>query len=199
MNYQKTFLCILMPVAHHIFFLLALTTLWNYLYSFAYLLGFCYFFPFGMEVPWRQESFLSLLFFALSEKWLAYNRCLINVYWKNEELIFHMNLCKFSNNFHWLGIFIVFIFFPLETIFCKNLFCLWLLCCCCCSVTKSCPTLCDPMDCNLAGSSVQGILSARRLDWVAISFSRGSSQPRDQTQVSCIVDRWFTVWATREI
>ena len=61
-----------------------------------------------------------------------------------------------------------------------------------------CPTLCDPMDCSLPGSPVHGILQARVLEWVAISFSRGSSQPRDRTQVSCIAGRRFTVWATRE-
>ena len=54
------------------------------------------------------------------------------------------------------------------------------------------------MDCSLPGSSVHGIFQARVLEWVAISFSRGSSQPRDQTQVSSIADRYFTVWATRE-
>ena len=48
-------------------------------------------------------------------------------------------------------------------------------------VTQSCSTLCDPMDCGPPGSSVHGILQARILEWVAISFSRGSSQPRDQT------------------
>ena len=48
------------------------------------------------------------------------------------------------------------------------------------------------------GPSVHGILQARILEWVAIPDSRGSSQPRDQTQVSCIVDRFFTVWATRD-
>ena len=48
-------------------------------------------------------------------------------------------------------------------------------------------------------SSVHGIFQARVLEWIAISFSRGSSQPRDQTQVSRIVDRHFTVWATREV
>ena len=48
---------------------------------------------------------------------------------------------------------------------------------------QSCPTLCDPMDCSLPGSSVHGIFQARILKWVAISISRGSSQPRDQTQV----------------
>ena len=52
-----------------------------------------------------------------------------------------------------------------------------------------CPTLCDPMDCSPPGSSVHGILQARILEWVAISFSRGSSQPRDRTWVSCIAGR----------
>ena len=54
-------------------------------------------------------------------------------------------------------------------------------------------TLCDPMDCSLLGSSVHGIFQARVLEWVAISFSRGSSQPRDRTQVSRIAGRHFTV------
>ena len=51
---------------------------------------------------------------------------------------------------------------------------------------------------SLPGSSVHGIFQARILEWLAISFSRGSSQPRDRTQVSCIVGRHFIVWATRE-
>ena len=51
---------------------------------------------------------------------------------------------------------------------------------------QSCPTLCDPMDCSPAGSSVHGILQARILEWVAMPFSRGSFQPRDRIQVSCI-------------
>ena len=55
------------------------------------------------------------------------------------------------------------------------------------------------MDCNLPGSSVHGIFQAIVLEWIAISFSRGSSQPRDRTRVSRIVDRRFTVWATREV
>ena len=46
--------------------------------------------------------------------------------------------------------------------------------------TQSCPTLCDPMDCSLLDSSVRGILQANILEWVAIPFSRGSSQARDQ-------------------
>ena len=67
-----------------------------------------------------------------------------------------------------------------------------------CLVAQSCPTLCDPMDSNLPGSAVHGILQAKIVEWVAISFSRGFSQPRDQTQVSRIAGGFFTVWATRE-
>ena len=55
------------------------------------------------------------------------------------------------------------------------------------------------MDCSLPGSSVHGIFQARVLEWVAVSFCRGSSQPRDWTQVSCIAGRHFTIWATREV
>ena len=60
-------------------------------------------------------------------------------------------------------------------------------------VAQSCPTLCDPMD-----YMVHGILQARILEWVAFPFSRGSSQPRDQTQVSHITGGFFTSWAKRE-
>ena len=67
-----------------------------------------------------------------------------------------------------------------------------------CEVAQSCPTLCNPMDCSPPGSSIHGILQARILEWVAISFSRGSSQPRDQTQVSCVAGRRFNLWVTRE-
>ena len=65
-------------------------------------------------------------------------------------------------------------------------------------VAQLCPTLCDPMDYSLPGSSVRGILQARILEWVATSFSRGSSRSRDQTRVSCIAGRHFNLWATRE-
>ena len=56
----------------------------------------------------------------------------------------------------------------------------------------------DPMDCSLPGSPVHGILQTRILEWVAIPFSRGSSQPRDLTQLSHIAGRFFTLWAIRE-
>ena len=65
-------------------------------------------------------------------------------------------------------------------------------------VAESCPTLCDQIDCSLPGFSIHGIFQARVLEWVAISFSRGSSQSRDQTRVSCTAGRHFTIWATRE-
>ena len=58
-------------------------------------------------------------------------------------------------------------------------------------VAQSCPTLCDPMGYSLSGSSVHEIFQARVLEWVAISFSRGSSQPRDLNRVSCIAGRGF--------
>ena len=59
--------------------------------------------------------------------------------------------------------------------------------CCCSLVAKSC-----------SGSSVHGILQVRTWKWAAFSFSRGSSQPRDQTCVSCTAGRFLTIWATRE-
>ena len=52
----------------------------------------------------------------------------------------------------------------------------------------------DPTDCSLPGSSVHGILQAKILEWVAVSSYRGSSQPRDWTQVSCIAGRFFIIW-----
>ena len=65
-------------------------------------------------------------------------------------------------------------------------------------VAQSCLTLCNPMDCSPLGSSIHGIFQATILEWVVIFFSSRSSQPRDQTQVSCIAGRLFTLWATRE-
>ena len=62
-----------------------------------------------------------------------------------------------------------------------------------CSVAQSCLTLMDPMD-----YTVHGILQARILEWVAFPFSRGTSQPRNQTQVSHIAGGFFVSWATRK-
>ena len=66
------------------------------------------------------------------------------------------------------------------------------------AVAQSCLTLWDPMDCSLPGSSFHRICQARILEWIAVSFSRKSSWPRDWIWPSCIVGRHFTVWATRK-
>ena len=57
---------------------------------------------------------------------------------------------------------------------------------------------CHPVDCSPPGSSVYRIFQARIVEWIAISFSRGSSRPRNQTKVSCVAGRFFTYWARRE-
>ena len=64
-------------------------------------------------------------------------------------------------------------------------------------VAQSCPTLCDPMDCSLPGSPLHGILQARVLKWVSVPSSRRSSQPKDQTWISCIAGGFFTVWTLK--
>ena len=69
---------------------------------------------------------------------------------------------------------------------------------CVCVCVHVCLTLCDPMDCSLPGSSIQGILQTRILEWAAILIYKASSRSRDQTWVSCTTGRVFTVWATRE-
>ena len=63
---------------------------------------------------------------------------------------------------------------------------------------QSCPTLCDPTDCSLSGSSIHGIFQARVLEWVAISFSRGSSRAQDQTTSPAVAGEFFTAepWAS---
>ena len=68
----------------------------------------------------------------------------------------------------------------------------------CCLVTKSCPIFCDPMGCSLPGSSVYRISQTRILEWVAISFSRGSSQLKDPTHVSGIGRKILYQWVIRE-
>ena len=65
-------------------------------------------------------------------------------------------------------------------------------------VAQLCLTLCNPMDCSLSGSSVHGTFQARVLEWIAISFSRGSSRAKNWTRVSRIAGRRFTIWATRD-
>ena len=95
--------------------------------------------------------------------------------------------------------------FPLDSVLCSLLYCHWwgwwwkltlLLIytsniCMCVVITQLCLTLCDPMDYSPSGSSVHRILQARIQEWVAIPFSKGSSQSRDWTRVSCIASRFF--------
>ena len=77
------------------------------------------------------------------------------------------------------------------------LWCQFLICCCC-LVPKLHLPLCDPMDYSLPGSSTHGILQTRILEWVAISYSRGSSWPRDWTCISCVscIGRWILYHCT---
>ena len=63
---------------------------------------------------------------------------------------------------------------------------------------QPCLTLCNPVDYSRPGSSVHGVLQAKILEWVAIPFSKGSSAPKDRTQVSCMAGRFLTIWDTRE-
>ena len=65
-------------------------------------------------------------------------------------------------------------------------------------VVQPCPTPRNPMGCSPPGSSVHGVLQARIVEWIAMPFSRGSSQPRGCAPVSRTAGRFFTVWATRE-
>ena len=67
-----------------------------------------------------------------------------------------------------------------------------------CLLTQLCWTLCNPMDCFHQAPLFMRIFQARLLEWGACPFSRGSSQPRDQIQVSCIAGGLFTTWATRQ-
>ena len=65
--------------------------------------------------------------------------------------------------------------------------------------SQSCPAVCNPMDCSPPASSVHGISQARTLEWVAISFSRASSQPRDQTHISCLSCSWILYHLPRSL
>ena len=86
-------------------------------------------------------------------------------------------------------LFIIFYVFREHLLVCVCV-CVWCVCVC---VAQLCPTLCNPMDCSLPGSSVHGIFQARVLEWVAIPFLRISSQARDRTTVSCISGGFFII------
>ena len=87
--------------------------------------------------------------------------------------------------------------FLLKSVNWKALVCVCV-CVCVYSVVQSCPTVCNPTDCSLPVSSVHGIFQARILEWVAISSSRGSSQPRDRTCIGCWALYLFTTWEAQK-
>ena len=91
-------------------------------------------------------------------------------------------------------------FIEIQSLICLHYVygCLVLCVCVCVLVIQLYLTLCNLMDCSSLGSSIYTFLQARILEWVIISFSMGSSQPRDQTWVSHIAGTFFTIWATRE-
>ena len=142
---------------------------------------------------WHQKPF-SLSWSDLSHGGIKWNQ---DWYRKNAEAVCYFSLSWLCLSFVFLLIFKVilnfFIFWTINPYLLFSSFDLsvHLLSC---SVTQSCPTLCNPMDCSLPGSSVHGIFQARMLEWIAIPFSRGSSQPRDWTQISYIAGRFFIIW-----
>ena len=128
--------------------------------------------------------------------YIAFRQCLIYKRYTNKYIIWSY-LFKlviiFKFHFKLLSIWILW-FLRQNVLFTNGCWCV----CVCVCVVQSCLTHYDPMDCRLPGFSVHWILQARIVEWIAILLSRASSQPRDTTQVSCIVVTFFMVWATRE-
>ena len=129
----------------------------------------------------------------------------------HSETVLLSLLCYHFAKLYLVWVFLSFTVLGTQCVFCQSEMCifggrevsLWslgnfFLSACFCLVTQMCPTLCDPADCSPPGSSVNGIFHARTPQWVVISFSRGSSSPRDQTHISCIGRQIFYHWATRE-
>ena len=121
--------------------------------------------------PWGHSGF-SLLRFGVSESHLQFS-------WLRHSFFFFLNLC-IKGTFQTQKRIVSFFVPIVQKVKVK--------------VAQLCPTLCDPMDYR-----VHGILQARILQWVAFPFSRGSSQPRDWTQVSHIIGTFSTSWATRGV
>ena len=119
-----------------------------------------------------------MLVLLLSRERSSFQRSCVFPFPHHPQLQLHLAYCSFP----WEAL--PLIFSQLVWVYAKSL--------------QSCLTLCNPMNCSLPGSSVHRILQARILGWVAIPFFQGSSWPKDWTHVSCIAERFFTVWATRE-
>ena len=114
------------------------------------------------------------------------------------QIVIYINI---HINIVWIYVCVwIYIYMCVYIYVCMYIYMCVCVCVCVCSeVAQSCLTPCDPMDCSPPGSSVHGIFQARVLEWIAISFSRGSSWPRGRTWVSCITGWCFTIWATRDI
>ena len=151
---------------------------------------------------------LSALFHALNLDWSSISRMVIYMFQCYSLKSSHpcllpqsLKICSLYLCLFWCLIYKVIVIIFLNSVYlCKYTVLLFLfltyftpyVCVCCLVMSNSL----QPMDCSLPGSSIHGILQARILEWVAISFSRGSSQPRNKTQVFCIAGRCFTLWAT---
>ena len=153
------------------------------------------------RIPWGRKEYSGLENFhgvAESQTWLSdfhFTSFTCNMF----------RLCPWWCTYqHFIG------FYCSVTLHCKDIshficsFIFWWtfgLCLCCCLVAELCLTPCDPMDCSQPDFSVHGVFQARKLEWVAISFSRGSSWPRDQTHISYVASTGRQIldcWATRE-
>ena len=110
-------------------------------------------------------------------QWIIIN---VTRWWLHSHLLFQM--CFLA----WVNQHIPWYLLCSWAIDSEKAFCSVCLCVCVRSIAQSCPTLCNPLDCSLSGSSVHGIFQARILQWVAISYSRGSSWHKDQTCSPCV-------------
>ena len=118
-----------------------------------------------------------------------------NSFWENlvsNWVLLRLLLKRDGKASHWSGILIKLLQCQKELVFLPPaLLIIW--CVCMCAQSLSCVQLCEPMNCSLPGFSVQGVPQASILEWVAISSSRRSSRPRDQTWISCVyrISRWI--------
>ena len=141
----------------------------------------------GGKIPWNTTPLFLICLLHMREIFLISSLGIIFLINSNTFLsIFSITVFFFQYLLALSEYDFLCVFFPYILSFLPSLFPMWKW------SSSSRPTLCDPMDCSLPGSSVHGIFQARVLVWVAITFSRRSYWPRDRTQVSCIVGRHFT-------
>ena len=120
--------------------------------------------------------------------------CLLALWWQEESVA----LCRVPEFINMLRLQTIWVDFQIPHAILLSTEGWWGACCCCCLAAKLCPTHCDPMACSPPGYSAHGISQARILEWVPISFSRGSSRPRDWTFISCIGRQILYHWVIWE-